>query len=76
MSINVVFVIVGLVLTCPLWGASTPPFISKWARLQGNRVSYNMITIMTLSLLIYFTYIFIDIVIYALGSTPWSSEIF
>jgi hypothetical protein len=30
----------------------------------------------TLSLLTYFTYIFIDIIIYALGSTPWSSGIF
>jgi hypothetical protein len=35
-----------------------------------------MITIRTLSLLVYFTYIFIDIIIYALGSTTWSSGIF
>jgi hypothetical protein len=35
-----------------------------------------MIPIMTLSLLAYFTYIFIDIIIYVLGSTPWSSGIF
>jgi hypothetical protein len=35
-----------------------------------------MISIMTLSLLAYFTYIIIDIIIYALESTPWSSEIF
>jgi hypothetical protein len=34
-----------------------------------------MIPIRTLSLLVYFTYIFIDIVIYAFGSTSWSSEI-
>jgi hypothetical protein len=31
---------------------------------------------MTLSLLAYFTYIFIDIIIYALRSTSWSSGIF
>jgi hypothetical protein len=31
---------------------------------------------MTLSILAYFTYIFIDIIIYALGSTTWSSGIF
>jgi hypothetical protein len=35
-----------------------------------------MISIMTLSLLVYFIYILIDIVIYVLGSTPWSSEIY
>jgi hypothetical protein len=35
-----------------------------------------MISIRTLSLLVYFTYIFIDIIMYALGSTSWSSEIF
>jgi hypothetical protein len=35
-----------------------------------------MILIKTLSLLIYFTYIFIDIIIYALGSTSWSFGIF
>jgi hypothetical protein len=35
-----------------------------------------MIPIMTLSLLAYFTYIFIDIIIYALGSMSWSSKIF
>jgi hypothetical protein len=39
---------------------------------KNNRVGYNMISIMTLSLLAYFTHIFIDIIIYALGSTPWS----
>jgi hypothetical protein len=37
---------------------------------EGNRVDYNIISIITLSLLAYFTYIFIDIIIYALGSTP------
>jgi hypothetical protein len=35
-----------------------------------------MISIRTLSLLTYFTYIFIDIIIYALRSTSWSSKIF
>jgi hypothetical protein len=35
-----------------------------------------MILIMILSLLAYFTYIFIDIIIYALGCTPWSAETF
>jgi hypothetical protein len=35
-----------------------------------------MIPIRFLSLLAYFTYIFIDIIIYVLGSTPWSSGIF
>jgi hypothetical protein len=43
---------------------------------EGNRVGYNMIPIMTLSLLAYFTYISIDIIIYALGSMSWSSGIF
>jgi hypothetical protein len=43
---------------------------------EGNQVSYNMIPIRTLSLLAYFTYIPIDIIIYALGSVSWSSEIF
>jgi hypothetical protein len=43
---------------------------------EGNRVGYNMIPIRTLSLLAYFTYILIDIIIYALGSKPWSSRIF
>jgi hypothetical protein len=43
---------------------------------EGNRVCYNMIPNMTLTLLAYFTYISIDIIIYVLGSTSWSSEIF
>jgi hypothetical protein len=43
---------------------------------DGNQVRYNMILIRTLSLLVYFTYILIGIIIYALGSTPWSSGIF
>jgi hypothetical protein len=48
------------------WGVSLPLlFISKWVRdyNEGNRVGYNMIIIMTLYLLIYFTYIFTDIFI-------------
>jgi hypothetical protein len=40
---------------------------------EGNQVSYNMILIRTLSLLTYFTYIFIDIIIYALKNTSWTS---
>jgi hypothetical protein len=43
---------------------------------EGIRIGYNMISIRTLSLVTYFTYIFIDIIIYALGSKPWSSRIF
>jgi hypothetical protein len=43
---------------------------------EGNRVIYNMISNRTLSLLAYFTYISVDIIIYALGSTSWSSRIF
>jgi hypothetical protein len=35
-----------------------------------------MIPNMTLTLLAYFTYIYIDIIIYVLGSTSWSYEIF
>jgi hypothetical protein len=35
-----------------------------------------MITIKNLSLLAYFTYIFIDIIIYILESMLWSSRIF
>jgi hypothetical protein len=35
-----------------------------------------MISIMTLSLLAYFTCIFIDIIFYALGSMSWFSRIF
>jgi hypothetical protein len=43
---------------------------------KGNRVGYDMISIRTLSLLIYFTYILIDIIIYALRNMSWSSGIF
>jgi hypothetical protein len=34
-----------------------------------NRIGYNMISIRILSLLTYFTYIFVDIIIYVLVST-------
>jgi hypothetical protein len=52
-----------------LWGVSTPPFIfSGRGYKEGNRVGYNMISIMILSLLVYFTYIYIDIIIYVLGA--------
>jgi hypothetical protein len=43
---------------------------------EGNQVGYNMIPNRTRNLLAYFTYILIDIIIYALGSTSWSSGIF
>jgi hypothetical protein len=42
----------------------------------SDRVGYNMIPIRTLSILVYFTYIFIDIIIYALGIMLGSSGIF
>jgi hypothetical protein len=70
-------IVIGVVVEVIPWGASTSPFIS-WGRgyKEDNRVSYNMIPIRTLSLLDYFTYIFIDILIYALVSTSWFSGIF
>jgi hypothetical protein len=43
---------------------------------EDNRVGYDMISIMTLSLLVYFIYISMDIIIYTFRSTSWSSEIF
>jgi hypothetical protein len=43
---------------------------------EGNRVGCNMISIRTLSLLVYFTYNFIDIIIYALGSMQWPYRVF
>jgi hypothetical protein len=80
MTIDVAVVLVGLVLissSCPL-GMSLPLLLYARGRgyNEGNRVGYNMILIRTLSLLDYFTYIFIDIIIYAWGSTTWSSGIF
>jgi hypothetical protein len=64
---------VGLVLSCP-FGVPLPLLLYPRGRgyKEGNRVSYNMISIRTLSLLVYF----IDIAIYTLRNTPWSSEIF
>jgi hypothetical protein len=58
-------------------GASTPHFYIQVNEVikKCNRVSYNVILISTISLLIYFTYIIIDIIIYALRRT-WSSGIF
>jgi hypothetical protein len=77
MAIDVGVVLVGLVLTSPL---GVPLLLILYPRgpgyKEGNRVGSNMIPIRTLSLLAYFTYIFIDIIIYALGSMPWSSGIF
>jgi hypothetical protein len=43
---------------------------------ESNQLGYNMIPIRTLSLLTYFTYIFIDIIIYTLWSTSRSFRIF
>jgi hypothetical protein len=64
---------VGLVLTsssCLLWVSSSSCLLYPRGRgyKEGNRVGYNTISIRTLSLLVYFTYIFIDIIIYALGA--------
>jgi hypothetical protein len=61
-----------------LWGCLYPAFYIRGGRAykEGNRAGYNMISIKTLSLLAYFTYIFIDITIYSLESMPWSSRIF
>jgi hypothetical protein len=80
MALDMVVVVVGLVLTsslCPLW-VPLPLLLYTRGRgyKEGNRVGYNMITIMTLSLLVYFIYTFIDIIIYTLGSVSWSSGIF
>jgi Trk-type K+ transport system membrane component len=71
------FLFVVLALTCSL-GVPLPHLLYQRARgyKEGNRVGYNMFPIRTLSLLAYFTYIFIDIIIYVLGSMPWSSIIF
>jgi hypothetical protein len=48
-----------------------PLLLYPWGRgyKKGNGVDYNMIPIRILSLLDYFTYIFIDIIIYALENT-------
>jgi hypothetical protein len=69
---------IGVLLCLSLGGCLYPSFYIQGGRgyKEGNRVGYNMISIRTLSLLAYFTYIFIDIIIYALGSTSWSSRFF
>jgi hypothetical protein len=60
------------------WGCLYPSFYIQGGRgyMEGNRVGYNMIPIRTLSLLVYFTDISIDINIYALERMTWSSGIF
>jgi hypothetical protein len=62
--------------TCPLWVPPLLLYLGARGYNEGNRVGYNMIRIKTLCLLAYFTYIFIDRISYALGSTPWPSRIF
>jgi hypothetical protein len=73
-----------MVVTYPL-GVSLPLLLYLRGRCykKCNRVDYNMIPIRTLSLLTYFTYIFIDIIIYALGarhgplkSSGWWDELY
>jgi hypothetical protein len=70
-------VVVIVCRTCPLW-MPLPLILYPRGReyKKSNRVGYNMISIRILSLPDYFTYIFIDIIIYVLGSTTWSSRIF
>jgi hypothetical protein len=59
--------------SCPPRDASTSSFISKGGEITRKVTKfYNMITIRTLSLLVYFT----DIAIYILGSMSWSSRTF
>jgi hypothetical protein len=67
-----------LLFSSLLGGASTPPFYIQGVRgyKKGNRVGYNMTPIRTLSVHAYFIDISIDIIIYALGRTPWSSGIY
>jgi hypothetical protein len=57
-------------------GCLYPSFYIQGGRGYKKGNGYNMFSIRTLSLLAYYTFIFIDIVIYTLGSTPWSSRIF
>jgi hypothetical protein len=74
MAIDVVVDVVDL----STMGCIYPSFYFQRGRgyKEGKRVGYNIISIKTLYLLVYFTYILIHIIIYALGSTPWSSRIF
>jgi hypothetical protein len=69
MVIDVVLIVVDLFRV----GCLYPSFYIQGKRgyKEGNWVGYNVITIKTISLLDYFTYISIDIIIYALGSTSW-----
>jgi hypothetical protein len=64
-------VVFSSLLVCVLLECLYPSFYMQGGRgyKERNQVSYNMIPIKTLSLLAYFTYIFIDTIIYALGST-------
>jgi hypothetical protein len=54
------------------FGCLYPSFYIQGGRgyKEGNRVGYNMIPIRTLSLLTYYTYISIDIIVYTLDNTP------
>jgi hypothetical protein len=67
----VLVLLMGIVLSF-YCGVRLPSFYIQGGRgfTKGNRVSYNMIPIRTLSLLAYFTHIFIDIIIYAFGCKP------
>jgi hypothetical protein len=62
---------IGVVVIVVLLGCLYPSFYIQGGRgyKKGNRIGYNMIAIMTLSLLAYYIYILIDIIIYTLGST-------
>jgi hypothetical protein len=61
---------INVVLNLSLWRFIYSSFDIQGVRgyKQGNRVGYNMISIRALSQLIYFTYIFIHIIFYALGA--------
>jgi hypothetical protein len=72
----VLLVVIGVGSVFSLEGFLYPPFISKGGEVTKMVVGYNIISIRTLSLLAYFTYISMDIIIYALGSTSWSFRIF
>jgi hypothetical protein len=62
----------------PPFGVPLPLHLYQGGRVYNkiNQVGYNMISIMTISLLAYFTHILIDIIIYAFERTTWSSKIF
>jgi hypothetical protein len=76
-SVLVLLVAIGVVLFS-FWGCLYPYFYIQREQdyKEGNRVGYNMIPIRILCLPTYFIDISIDIIIYTLGSMPWSSEIF